>query len=129
MLTLKLDNQLVRPGDKVVGEIAWDFEKSITTIHLRLFWTRSGFGEPETMIAGAREIQCGSPAGRARFEFEAPFSPYSFVGTLFGIEWQIEAATNPSTELALVPLTIGPGGTSVFLRPDDAIAKLFQKRA
>jgi hypothetical protein len=117
MLKLNLNKDSFRPGEMISGEVAWDFEKPITLIEVRLMWLRMGLGEPEAMVVERRQIRCDSRMGRAQFEFHAPASPYSFAGALFAINWIVEASTTPPTDPANVGLTISPTGEDIMMIP------------
>jgi len=117
MLNLNFTKKAYRPGEMISGEITWNFDQLIKSIELRLTWMRIGPGDPEAMVVEAQQIPCDSPIGRGQFQFTAPAAPYSFMGSLFAIEWIIEASTNPPTTPAMFGLTISPNAEPVVMRP------------
>ena len=95
-------------GETLRGRVSWTLASAPAAVEVRLGWTTSGRGTPDSCVVRTLAIEFGGsdspfagdlnqqvPVASAPFELRAPDAPHSFAGTLVALEWSVEALAWP----------------------------------
>lgn len=117
MITINLENQrwAFEPGEKVAGEVAWNLQRAVNAMEIRLKWSTSGKGTRDSGMVRTMVMNGPPISGVQQFSFDVPPGPYTFSGRLVSLAWVIEAATVPEYQASERPIVIAPGAAEIVL--------------
>jgi hypothetical protein len=90
-LNLQLPGDGFVPGEILIGELTWDFDRDDAGIEIHLIWRTSGKGTTDTKKLTVHRIERAGCSGKQTFSFPLPLGPCSFSGRLITVSWTIEA--------------------------------------
>src|SRR5262249_13116359 len=108
-----------RPGDTISGTLIRTADQPPQRILIRLFWFTSAIAQRQIGLIATKIINNPKPNDSTNFEFQLPEGPWSFSGTITGLDWAIEAIMFPSRFHTRVPFSFGPMGQRTSLYPRD----------
>lgn len=111
MITLKVREKSLRPGDTVEGRVEWRLDKPPEGFELRLCWFTRGRGTEESETVAALPLG-EDAAGEREFSFVLPDGPWSFDGKLISLTWGLEVVAKRQGGLALEELAVAPEGVA-----------------
>jgi len=109
------------PGSLLKGHVEWTFSRPPKEVLLELHCFTDGnfIGQYATVDV----VRFDAPGIRERrpFELRIPAQPYSFIGTLFQIVWELELRGKPAKP-AKAPLVVSPTGEPLKATRLDRVA-------
>jgi hypothetical protein len=130
-ITFENDRRTYIPGEKIVGQVAWDALPSRTdALELRLIWFTRGKGDRDVDIVADSKIGLTDQdlvKGVRPFEFAVPNRPFSFSGALIELTWAVEAVVLPDRDSTIENIAISSSGESIVLdkKYEDALSSRF----
>jgi hypothetical protein len=119
-IRLRSEQLRYRPGDTIIGTVAWTTERPPAAVEMRLFWFTSGVSPQQVGVASRLAIPAPTSVESREFEFVLPEKPWSFQGRLVALTWALEAVVLPTRICMRCLITIGPGGESLALHKRTA---------
>jgi hypothetical protein len=123
MNTLKIairDNRtLFRPGEEIVGAVAWQLDQAPRTVELRLFWFTRGKGTSDVKVVQTVSFDSPKLEEARPFQLAAPTEPYSFSGKLISLIWALELVVAPGKETERLEIVISPTAEEIVLHKSD----------
>lgn len=89
-VSVQLDQNVYRPGDKLVGQVSWKFDAPPPSAEVRLAWFTFGDGDRSTEIITRLKLPRPQAEDTRRFELTLPDGPTSFRGTHVCLTWCAE---------------------------------------
>jgi hypothetical protein len=114
-LTLVQQPPVFRPGNEVVGTVAWTGLAGRQKVVTNLLWYTTGKGTRDVGIVAKVVVERPARDGERAFVFKLPAAPYSFSGKLITLTWAVEASVTPGNETAKVDLVMSPTGAELRL--------------
>ena len=130
-IQLKNDKISYCPGEKISGEVEWNFTQEVKDITINVFWYTEGIGEQDSEIAVNEIIKLPLKSDRQSFEIELPMGPYSYSGQITSLKWAIEATSLKDKVKAVKEFSMTPGNKEIILpkiKEDPSRAKKFFAR-
>lgn len=109
------DRKAFRPGEEVVGEVAWELEKDPESVELRLGWFTRGKGTIDADTVWSVRWDDARQRDRREFRLQLPDGPYSFSGKLISLIWELELTVRPGDLSERLELVVGPHAAEVVL--------------
>jgi hypothetical protein len=132
MNTLKIatrDNRVAfRPGEEIVGAVAWQLDKPPRTIELRFFWFTRGKGTSDVKVLQTVRFNNPQSEEARPFQLRAPTEPCSFSGKLISLIWALELIVEPGKETERLEITISPTGEEIALYKTDGATDVVPTR-
>jgi len=123
MSTLKIatrDNRIsFRPGEEIVGAVAWQLDQAPRAIELRLFWFTRGKGTSDVKVVQTVSFNNPKLEEARPFQLTAPTEPYSFSGKLISLIWALELVVEPGKETERLEIAISPTAEEIVLHKAD----------
>ena len=132
-ISIKLKNDKISycPGEKISGEVEWDFTQEVKEIAINVFWYTEGMGDQDSEIAVNEIIKLPLKSDRQSFEIELPMAPYSYSGQITSLKWAIEATSLKDKFKDVKEFSMTPGNKEIILpeiKEDLSRAKNFLER-
>jgi hypothetical protein len=132
MSSLKIatrDNRIsFRAGEEIIGAVAWQFDRSPTTVELRLFWFTRGKGTSDVKVMQTLRFENPKSEEARPFQLRAPHEPYSFSGKLISLIWALELVIEPGKKTERLEMIISPTGEEIVLPNVDPNAEIASAR-
>lgn len=103
------------PGERVTGQVWWQFDTPPESGELRLRWFTDGRGIDDEDIVQTVPFPNPQATETRPFSLTLPDAPYSFVGALITLSWSLEAVFQPNDYTGSVGLILAPSGEAVSL--------------
>lgn len=117
-----------RPGEEVVGKVAWSVEGDAAEgdraapperAEVHLAWFTRGVGDEDSDLVASVELPEPAASDWREFRLRLPAGPYSVTGNLVSVAWAVEAVLEPGSRAHRVEIVVSPTGHPVRLHPDD----------
>lgn len=115
-----------RPGEEVVGKVAWSVEGDAAgggeaappeRAEVHLVWFTRGVGNADSDVVAVVELPRPSASDWREFRLRLPAGPYSVTGNLVSVAWAVEAVLEPGSRAERVEIVVSPTGRPVLLHP------------
>jgi hypothetical protein len=103
------------PGERITGQVSWQFDVPPESAELRLRWFTDGRGIGDEDIVQTIPFPAPQATETRPFSLTLPEAPYSFTGTLITLSWSLEAVFQPNDYTGSVGLILAPGGEAISL--------------
>jgi len=103
------------PGERIAGQVSWQFETPPESAELRLRWSTDGRGITDGDIVQTIPFSTPQAIETRPFTLTLPEAPYSFAGTLITLSWSLEAVFQPHDYTGSVGIILAPGGEAISL--------------
>lgn len=109
-----------RPGDEVVGGVAWAIEdgEPPESAEVRLVWFTRGKGDVDSALVASAEFPSPGRLDRRELSLRLPEGPYSFVGNLVSLVWAVEVVVEPGSRAERLEIVVSPTVEVIRLHPD-----------
>jgi hypothetical protein len=117
-ITTRDDKTDFLPGEELTGHVSWQADSELSQVELRLFWHTQGKDNQDIEVVETVSFNAPGRRDRRDFRFQLPYSPYSFSGKLFSLEWALELVFPSTGETERLGIVISPTGTEIVLPPE-----------
>lgn len=104
-----------QPGEKIRGEIEWEFTQEVPDITLNIFWYTEGIGTQDSEVARTEVIKAPLQNDCQSFEIDLPMAPYSYSGQISALKWAIEATAMKEKVKDVQEFSMSPGNKEIIL--------------
>lgn len=104
-----------KPGEELVGTVAWQLDTVPESLSLRLFWLTSGKAEPEVSLVETVPIDGVGMVGEREFRCRLPAGPLSFTGQLVSLGWALELVAEPGSFTQRLEILLTETGREIRL--------------
>ncbi|BCX48273.1 hypothetical protein HAHE_21810 [Haloferula helveola] len=120
------DGDAFRPGETMRGKVVVGQLEDSDGLEIRLFWATRGRGTEELKVVETRRLEAKGP--ELPFEFELPFEPPSFSGSLISVVWALELVDSEGEACAHREFVMSPTGRELELGTVESPRHLGNKR-
>ena len=105
-LSLRLTSSTFSAGDELKGVLSWSFAEKNREIALACGWYVSGSRYVDFRCHAQKVFRTADAVGEAPVSFQLPAGPLTLRGTLFEVQWIIEAVDVKTMRDSYLPFAL-----------------------